>query len=108
MNNEQIKLLSNMKQLIIKYKRKFQIRPDRDYIQDLLEIGISESEAWNHILSLNNNFFYIDPKPTYRKNNDTLIFLKQINGIDVYIKLRIENNIEEEVVCISFHKSSKG
>ncbi|MBE6149315.1 MAG: type II toxin-antitoxin system MqsR family toxin [Firmicutes bacterium] len=103
MTNEQIKLLSKMKELIIIGKRRFQIRPDRDYIADLLEIGITQSEAWNQILFLNKNFFYIDPKPTYRKNNDTLIFLKVINGIDVYIKLRIE---EDEVVCISFHKSN--
>lgn len=108
MNNEQIRMLSTMKQLIISGKKRFQIRPDRDYIQDLLEIGVSESEAWNQILSLNKNFFYVDPKPTYRKNNDTLIFLKIINGINVYIKLRIEIHEQEEVVCISFHKSSKG
>lgn len=91
-----------MKQLIINGQKRFQIRPDRDYIQDLLEIGITESVAWNQVLSLNKNFFYIDPKPTYIKDNDTLIFLKIIN---VYIKLRIENNKQEEVILLSFHKS---
>lgn len=98
-----------MKKLIKLGKRRFQIRKDRDYLQDLLELGISESEAWNIILELNKHFYFNDPKPLYYKNTDTLIFKKQINGIIAYIKLKIEdnNNREEIVVCISFHEDNR-
>lgn len=109
MNNEQLKILSKMKKLIKLGKRRFQIRKDRDYLQDLLELGISESEASNIILELNKHFYFNDPKPLYYKNTDTLIFKKQINGVVAYIKLKIEknNNQEEIVVCISFHEDNK-
>ena len=40
-----------MKQLIKVGKRKFQNRPDRDYLQDLLDFGITEETAWEeHII----------------------------------------------------------
>ena len=108
MNGEQLKILTKMKKLIKEGKRKFLIRKDRDYLQDLLELGISETEAWNIILELNKNFYFNDPKPSYFKTTNTLIFKRQINGIVVYIKLTIEenNNKEEIVVCISFHKDN--
>lgn len=97
-----------MKKLIKEGKRRFQIRLDRDYLQDLLEFGITETEAWNYILELNNHFYFEDPKPSYYKNVDTLIFKKQINGVTAYIKLIIEkNNNEDETVCLSFHKDNK-
>jgi hypothetical protein len=49
---EQIKMLNKMKKLIKSGHRRFAPRSDRDYIQELLEIGISEEEAWQEILSL--------------------------------------------------------
>lgn len=109
MNNDQLKILSKMKKLIKLGKRRFQIRRDRDYLKDLLELGISESEAWDIILGLNKHFYFNDPKPSYYKNTDTLIFKKQINGIIAYIKLKIENNNNQEeiVVCISFHEDNR-
>lgn len=109
MNNDQLKILSKMKKLIKLGKRRFQIRRDRDYLLDLLELGISESEAWNVILELNKHFYFNDPKPSYYKNTDTLIFKKQINGVVAYIKLKIENNNNQEeiVVCISFHEDNR-
>jgi len=108
-NNDQLKILSKMKKLIKLGKRRFQIRRDRDYLLDLLELGISESEAWNVILELNKHFYFNDPKPSYYKNTDTLIFKKQINGVVAYIKLKIENNNNQEeiVVCISFHEDNR-
>lgn len=59
MNQEQIMLLSKMKKLIIKNKRRFAIRNDgTDYIFDLAELGLTEDEVWNEILKLNNYFYY--------------------------------------------------
>lgn len=105
MNSNELKILSKMKKLIKQGKRRFSIRKDRDYLEDLLEIGISEAEAWNYILELNSHFYFSDPKPTYYKTNNLLIFKRKINGENVYIKLVIEkNDTEEETVCLSFHK----
>ncbi len=45
MTNEQLKLLSKMKKLISQGRKKFTSRKDRDYIQELLDIGITEAMA---------------------------------------------------------------
>ena len=95
MNQEQIMLLSKMKKLIIKNKRRFAIRNDgTDYISDLAELGLTEDEAWNDILKLNNY------------GSRALIFKNKINENIAYITLKIEiGNFGEETVCLSFHKS---
>ncbi|MBP3635029.1 MAG: hypothetical protein J6J17_01030 [Bacilli bacterium] len=106
MNQEQIRLFSKMKKLINQKKKRFLVRNDgTDYVADLLELGISEEEAWREILNLNNYFYYPDPKPYYY-GSGALTFKKQINGLDTYIKLKIEDNGDgEETVCLSFHRS---
>ena len=107
MNNEQNRLLSKMKKLIKEGKRCFQNRDDRDYLGALLELGITEDEAWNQMLTLNSHFWVQDLKPSYLTTGKSLIFIKEINGIQAYIKLKIETpNKDEEVVWISFHKNN--
>lgn len=106
MTSSQVKELSDIKKLVKSGKRRFEQRKDSDYLQDLLEIGISEEEAWNHVLCLNKNFWFVDPRPNYnKKSGDALLFKKQINGILVYIKIKIEIEKNcEMAVCLSFHK----
>lgn len=109
MTNSQIKELSEIKKLVREGKRKFEQREDSDYLSDLLEIGITEEEAWNHVLTLNKNFWFIDPKPNYRKKSaSALLFKKIINGTIAYIKIKkeIEEN-NEMAVCLSFHKDRR-
>lgn len=105
MTGEQLKQLSKIKKLIISGNRRFAIRKDRDYLQELLDIGISEENAWMEILTLSANDYIFDFKPYYSKNNmNALTFKKIINGFVVYIKLIIEiYNNNEETVCLSFH-----
>ena len=107
LDTDQLRILTKMKRLIKNGNRRFQMRKDRDYIQDLLELGIDEVEAWDIILTLNNHFYFKDPKPTYYKNKDTLIFKRKVNGVLTYIKLKIETKNKEETVCLSFHKDKK-
>ena len=107
MNSEQRKLLNKMKKLIRKGKYRFADRKDRNYEDDLLELGISEYEAWfKHILYLQEVYYFVDYKPIYKKDGESLVFKKKINNYIVYIKLKIDydkiNN--EECVCLSFHK----
>ena len=105
MTSEQIKTLAKMKKLINQGCKKFAEREDRNYLQDLLDIGISEIDAWNEVLALSSYYYYPDYRPFYYKGNGSaLTFKKMINGYLVYIKLKIEKyNEKEETVCLSFH-----
>lgn len=107
MNQQQIILLNKMKKLIRKGKRRFKERKDRSYKDALASLYLTEEQAWKHILTLNSNMYFIDPKPNYYKDNNTLIFKKIINSYKVYIKLKIELINGEEVVCWSFHKDGE-
>jgi hypothetical protein len=41
MTSDENRLLTHMKKLIFQGKRRFQIRSDRNYIEDLLELGLT-------------------------------------------------------------------
>ena len=104
MTGEQLKLLTKMKKLITKGNKRFANRKDRDYLEELLEIGITESLAWQEILTLFSYNYVQDYKPFYSKSENSLVFKKDINGNRVYIKLKIEEyNNKEMTVCLSFH-----
>lgn len=107
MNSEQIKLLTKMKKLVALNKRRVLIRKDRDYLADLLEIGIDLNRMWLEILCLNKNFYFPDSRPIWGQTQDTLTFKKIINGYLTYIKLTLEKNGKEQVVVISFHKDER-
>lgn len=108
MNNKQQQLLNEMKKLIRSGNRKFAERKDRDIVSDLAELGLTFEDAWNIILGLNSNFYYIDPKPYYNQNNNLLTFKRKIKDKDVYIKLVLEKTIDQKfVVCLSFHRDYK-
>ncbi len=105
MTTAQIKLLSKMKKLINSGKKRFALRRDRNYVQELFELGITEKEAWEYILSLNANYYVVDYKPNYNGSSELLVFKRRIKNDIAYIKLKIEmNGDEEETVCLSFHK----
>ncbi len=110
MNQEQIKLLNRMKKLIYEKKRRFANREDRDYVEDLLDFGLTENAAWDeHIIYLNNNLYFPDPKPNYSKESElSLTFKKRIEKKIAYIKITLETNSEGmETVCLSFHEDGK-
>ena len=105
MTGVQLRLLNKMKSLIKQGKMRFEDdRPDRDYQEDLFEIGITEHDAWfKYILYLSSYDYIPDYRPTYRKSGDGLTFKKLINNKSVYIKLKLE---EDMTVCLSFHKDN--
>lgn len=108
MDNRQQRLLNEMKKLIRKGKRRFADRSDRDIVSDLAELGLTPEDAWNIILGLNSNFYFVDSKPYYLQSNNLLTFKRKIRKINVYIKLLLEKNINNEiVVCLSFHRDYK-
>ena len=109
MTDSELKQLYKMKKLISCGKRKFVKRKDRDYIQDLLDIGISEEQAWEEVKSLSKADYWYDDKNTYIFDNDkALVFKKIINDVLTYIKLKIEKDKNGEItVCLSFHRDYK-
>lgn len=108
MNQQDVKYLGYIKNLVYLKKRRFEVRPDRDYLNDLLNLGITPLEAWEHILSLNKHLYFVDPKPNYFKDGKSLTFKKYINGKIAYIKIRVEkDDNDDEVVCLSFHEDGK-
>lgn len=109
MTDYQKRLLSRMKKLISDGYKKFEERKDRDYVQDLLSIGITVDEAWQEILSLSSINYFQDQRPFYlKKGDDALVFKKSINNNIVYIKIKIEPyNNHETTVCLSFHIDHK-
>ena len=106
MTGEQRKELAQMKKLISEGRKIFAERKDRDIITELVEIGITEEIAWKEVLKLSIVNFVHDYKPYYSKSGrDALTFKKMIKGCMVYIKLKIEESEDGElVVCLSFHK----
>lgn len=109
MTEYQKRLLSRMKKLINDGCKKFEERKDRDYVQDLLNIGITLDEAWQEILSLSSINYFPDQRPIYlKKGDDALVFKKSINNNIVYIKIKMEPyNNHETTVCLSFHIDHK-
>lgn len=105
MNNEQIKLLTRMKNAIKLGNCDFHDRKDRNIKHDLVDIDIDENDAWKEMSILNANFFVIEYKPIYKQSNNSLTFKKIINGKNVYIKLvlEIDSNGNDFVYCWSFH-----
>lgn len=105
MTEKQLKQLARMKKLINQGNKKFECRNDRDHVQELLDIGITDEEAWREILTLSKANYWPDYRPFYfKKGDDALTFKKMINGVNVYIKLKIEEyNNNETTVCLSFH-----
>lgn len=105
MNNEQIKLLTRMKNAIRKGKIRFKSRKDRDIDDDLSLIGIRKDEVWKIIMSLNINSYYLDLKPIYNQSPNSLTFKRLINNKMVYIKLVLETDSHgtDYVYCWSFH-----
>lgn len=76
--------------------------------QALAEIGIfKEKEIWKHVMDLNvqdciSVSFDHDVSRDY--NTEMYVFLKMINGKNVYIKLKL--TYRNKVVCLSFHESN--
>ncbi|MCV2231563.1 hypothetical protein [Paracholeplasma manati] len=104
MPDETVTFLTKAKKLITHKKRSVAARAD--FIQNLALIGILNiDEIWHHILSLTKFQRLVDYKPAYDGGQEAYIFIKNIHGEDIYIKLKIEiQNNEEILVCLSFHK----
>lgn len=77
--------------------------------QALYDIGIlNEKQLWNYVLELTpSELLNIEMDYDRRRdfNSEMYIFIKNINGKDVYIKLTINRR---GLLCLSFHESYIG
>ena len=76
-----------------------------DYREALLDLGINIKDVPNYICELNSNEC-ISIEADYDKkrdmNSEWFIFITNINNIQTYIKISINN---KGVVCLSFHRA---
>ena len=74
----------------------------------MLELGLTDNQRKKIILSLSVLDYNAGPIKDIYKSGDYWIFGKTIDRDEVYIKLKIvEQNDEEYAICLSFHKSEK-
>lgn len=75
-------------------------------MQYLLELGLTAKQREEIVLSLSVLDYCSGPiKDEYRPGN-YWVFGKQIDGVEVYIKLKIAGSAAREyALCLSFHKS---
>ncbi|HWO75035.1 MAG TPA: hypothetical protein VNM69_03840 [Bacillus sp. (in: firmicutes)] len=105
-----IEFLKQIKNLISKGKYDFITRKYKlpngerlNYIQSLLEIGLTNiDDAWKEILSLTPRHYFRGPTPDRDRDGEVWEFKKEINGVMTYIKLKIDR--KRGCVCMSFHK----
>ena len=72
----------------------------------LAELEITERDRENEILELSIEHYCSGPEPDVDQPGEIWIFGKEINGREVYIKLKIADVGEKKIAkCISFHRA---
>ena len=108
-DNDAVCFLARIKELVASGKRHFVIRKDRNYRQDLFDLGIGNmNKVWDVILRL--EFENMTKKPELDNNGSgDFVYFYQMdmpNGKTAYIKLKIDEH--RGCVCISFHPVKYG
>lgn len=72
----------------------------------LIELGLTERQRDNVILSLSVEDYCSGPEKDEFKRGDYWVFGKAIDGVEVYIKLQIvSDRHDEHAICLSFHRA---
>jgi hypothetical protein len=88
------------------YENRFHIKPNIKNKEGLLELGLTRTQREEIILSLSVTDYNSGPIKDKLNPGYYWVFGKQIEGIEVYIKLKIiEERGVEYAVCFSFHRS---
>lgn len=81
--------------------------PRRKNMQDLAKYGLTITAAKDEIVDLDVEDYYKGPKKDLdpSRPGDIWEFKKDIGGIIFYVKLKIDNENNQEILkCIGFHK----
>ncbi len=74
----------------------------------LLEMGLTAKQREEIVLSLSILEYSSGPIEDVYKSGQYWIFGTQVDGVEIYIKLKIaEQHGEERAICFSFHKSEQ-
>jgi len=90
---------------------RFSLVPRRNKFKTPLSLGLTVENCRQEILKLEVADYSCGPERDYDREGDIWVFGKEINGIEVYIKLKIfavfrnDGNREEHLKCISFHEA---
>ena len=85
---------------------KWALIPRKKNLDSLSNQGLTIQDVRNELLSLQLSDYISGPVPDYSYSGDIWIFSRNINGIDFYIKLKIDiiNDGTEILKCLSFHE----
>jgi hypothetical protein len=93
---------------VLIYENKLRINARLKNKDALLELGLTGDQRKEIILSLSVLDYNSGPTKDIYKSGDYWVFGKTIDSVEIYIKLKIvEQDDEEYAVCLSFHKSEK-
>lgn len=87
-------------------KGRRQVEERTKNLRTLSDLEMTKAEMWSEISQLTFKDYVAGPEPDddpNRPRNEWWKFGKTINGVDVYIKLRIHKN--RVVICLSFHQA---
>jgi len=91
---------------VLIYENKLRINDRLKNKDSLLELGLTGNQRKEIILSLSVLDYNSGPIKDIYKSGDYWVFGKIIDSVELYIKLKIvEQDDEEYAVCLSFHKS---
>ena len=92
-------------------KGKICICSKRKDVQSLSEHGLTIADAKSAILTLSAKDYYKGPKRDFEsaQSRDIWEFKKRVNGLQFYVKLKIQKRNGEKVLkCLSFHENDYG
>ena len=88
------------------YENRFHIKPNIKNKEGLLELGFTRTQLEEIILSLSVTDYNSGPENDEYKPGYYWVFGKQIDSLEVYIKLKIvDEKGNEYAICLSFHRS---
>lgn len=98
------KFLMEFKEIVL--KRGLDVIPRKENIDALAELGLTRKNRVDEIMILSVEDYCSGPEPDNDRPGYVWIFGKQINGINVYIKLKTAEAGEQKIAkCLSFHKA---
>ena len=94
--------LMEFKEIVV--KRGLDVIPRTENIEALVALGLTKKDRKNEILSLSVSDYCSGPEPDVDRPGHVWVFGKEINGMNVYMKLKIAQVNEEKIAkCLSFH-----
>ena len=100
-----LSFLNDFKELI--GQGQFLIKDHYKNRQALIDLGITYHQREDYILALAIEHYSAGPIPDQYKPGQYWVFGKEVDGNEVYIKLKIvtKKNGDEYAICFSFHPS---